>query len=262
MADQTAALAYLGRDPLRHITMLKLLHAYGPALDCHYVERGGESGVLLAYPPAVFPYDAATYPLAGRVLVLASDGPSVAEALLDLAPPGVPLVLKVINPADRAALTRRLAPRLVNVFASYTSPPGSTWPPVDGVAVSGELDERCLAIFAAKGHDSAEVRARFAAGQATSFTIYAGGEPTALCYIYQNYGPIWEVAGVYTDPGARRAGLGRRVVGAALHTLAARGLTPRYQVHAANLPSVALAEALGLTRFVTIEHFAHGVVAS
>ena len=41
----------------------------------------------------------------------------------------------------------------------------------------------------------------------------------------------------------------------ALHALVRRGDVPRYQVHELNQPSIRLAEALGLERFATIEHW-------
>ena len=45
------------------------------------------------------------------------------------------------------------------------------------------------------------------------------------------------------------------LVECALHTLALRQYIPRYQVHEHNQTSIQLAEAIGLRRFVTIEHW-------
>lgn len=256
MSDQVAAaLAFLERDVLKNIVPLKMLQAYSPAITCRYLERGAEVGVLVTLPPTVFSYDAEDYPDADWIVLLSTTGPAVAEALLDLVPSSEALVFKLFDPADRAVVARRFPLRRVTGFVSYTSRPGSEWPPVDDVAVSEALDERSLAIFVARGHNRADVRRRFEAGQAVSFVVERAGEPLALCYVYQNFGPVWEIAGVYTAREARRNGLGRRVVAAALHTLTRRGLTPRYHVNEANAPSVGLAEALELVPFVTIEHF-------
>lgn len=256
MSDPLAAArAFLERDLLKNIVPLKMLHAYSPALTCHYAERGAEAGVLVMLPPTVFSYDAEDYPDADWIVLLSTTGPAAAEALLDLVPPSKALVFKLFDPADREIVARRFPLRRVTGFVSYTNLPGSIWPPIAGVAVSERLDERSLAIFIARGHDRADVQRRFEAGQAVSFTITRAEEIAAVCYIYQNFGPVWEIAGVYVAPEARRDGLGRRIVAAALHTLTDRGLTPRYHVNEDNAPSVGLAEALGLVPFVTIEHF-------
>ena len=56
-------------------------------------------------------------------------------------------------------------------------------------------------------------------------------------------------------PRARRQGYARRVVQSAVHSLLQLELQPRYQVHEANGPSIALAEQIGLNRFVTVAHW-------
>lgn len=262
MTDAYAsAIAFLERDLLKHITPLKLLHAYGSAITCHYLEHGDSAGVLLMLPPRIFPSDAADYPFTDRVVLLATTGQAAAAALLDLVLVGGTLVFKLLDRANYEAVAQRFALRRVTGFSSYTSQPGQHWPTPAGVVVSETLDERCLELFVARGHDPDEVRGRFQAGVAVSFAIIEAGSPIAVCYCYQNYGPVWEIAGVYTASEARRAGHGRRVVAAALYILASRGLTPRYHVREDNLPSIRLAESLGLRPFVTIEHFLHGGAA-
>lgn len=265
-------IAYLRRDLLRNIVPLKMLQAFPEAISCRYVEAGGEAGALLHFSPQLFPYDAQTYPDAQRIVLLATDGPAAAEALLDLLPAGERLLLKLNSPHDRAAVEGRWEARRVRGFQSYTSPPGRPWPPAPEVRVSERLDPACLALLLEQGQDRAEVEGHFAAGTALLCARElpsrqagagerqeaepAGGvEPVALCIAYRNYGPVWEIGGVYTMPAARRGGQARLAVAAALHALAERGLTPRYQVHEANAASIGLAESLGLVRFLTIEHF-------
>ena len=81
------------------------------------------------------------------------------------------------------------------------------------------------------------------------------GEFTSICFTFKNYDKIWEIGGVHTAPAQRRKGLARLVVEAALYTVLSRGYIPRYQVAEANIPSIRLAETLGLTRFVVAEHY-------
>jgi ribosomal protein S18 acetylase RimI-like enzyme len=274
-------LPYLQRDLLRNIVPLKMLQAFPDAITCRYVEAGGEAGALLNFSPQLFPYDAQTYPDAQRIVVLATDGPAASEALLDLLPAGERLLLKLNSPHDRAAVEGRWEARRVRGFQSYTSPPGHPWPPVPEVRVSERLDPACLALLLEQGQDRAEVEGHFAAGTALlcarelpprqkgegkrqkaapAFTVEPaptaqGVSPVALCIAYRNYGPVWEIGGVYTVPEARRGGHARLAVATALHALAERGLAPRYQVNEANAASIGLAESLGLARFLTIEHF-------
>ncbi len=74
------------------------------------------------------------------------------------------------------------------------------------------------------------------------------------CFVFQNFGRVWEIAGVHTEPGHRRRGLGACVVGAALRHLLAAGALPRYQTSATNDASLALARSIGLVEFLRIEH--------
>jgi predicted GNAT family acetyltransferase len=93
---------------------------------------------------------------------------------------------------------------------------------------------------------------------ALSFTIYDdGARPLSTCFTFKNYGTIWEIGGVYTDPAQRRKGLARLVVETALDAVLSRGCIPHYQVAETNLPSMRLAETSGLAKFVVVEHYLH-----
>jgi hypothetical protein len=50
-------------------------------------------------------------------------------------------------------------------------------------------------------------------------------------------------------------GYAKQVVESAVASLQQRGYIPRYQVHEANLPSIALAQAIGLERFAIVDHW-------
>ena len=70
----------------------------------------------------------------------------------------------------------------------------------------------------------------------------------------QYHEPVGEIDGVWADLSARRGGDARCVAAGARNALALQNRTLRYQVHEANLSSTRLAESLGLTDFVNIEH--------
>jgi ribosomal protein S18 acetylase RimI-like enzyme len=83
------------------------------------------------------------------------------------------------------------------------------------------------------------------------------GDPLSACFAFENYRPVWEVGGVVTAPSHRQKGFGARVVRTVLAELTKRGLVSRYQVEEHNTASIRLAESVGLTRFLTIVHYAH-----
>ena len=87
------------------------------------------------------------------------------------------------------------------------------------------------------------------------FGAEAEGQLASACFAFQNYGDVWEIGGVYTEPRHRRKGLARRVVGSALAYLLSRRLTPRYQVKWDNLASIQLARGAGLKEFLTVNHY-------
>jgi RimJ/RimL family protein N-acetyltransferase len=68
------------------------------------------------------------------------------------------------------------------------------------------------------------------------------GEPLAA--------PLLHI-GIITHPAYRRQGHGRAVVSAISAYGLGVGLVPRYQALAANIPSVAIARALGFTHYAT-----------
>ena len=262
-ADQTPtarALAYLRRDPLGQIVPLKMLTAYGDAARVHYRERDGAPGVLLLLPAQIFLFDRSTYPWASWVLLLAAESDAVARELLALAPRDAPMVFKLSGALEQAAALELFELQRLTAFLSYTSRPGQRHLPDPTVRISERPEPRWMDLFAAQGHDRGELEDLFARGQALAFAIEHGGAPAAVCTAYRNFEQIYEIGGVFTAPEARRQGHARRLVATALRELARRGLTPRYQVHEDNLPSVRLAESLGLRRFVTMTHWRYETI--
>ncbi len=81
------------------------------------------------------------------------------------------------------------------------------------------------------------------------------GALVSACFVYQNYGRAWEIAGVYTTPENRGKGLARKTVSAALVHLLAHKLIPRYQVKWDNRASISVARACGLVEFLRVNHY-------
>jgi GNAT superfamily N-acetyltransferase len=253
-ANTERAIEFLRADMLRNIVPLKMLSLYPSAAACHFHQDVNGAAALVLLPADASPYDRQAYPDVDFVVLIgATSQPALAD-LLALVPRGARLVFKLSSPADRATIASQFALRRVTAFHSYTAAPGQSFERAAEVRVADQLDPACLPLLAEAGHAPDDLAHYFAAG-ALALAIERGDAPAATCFAHQNFETIYEIAGVYTRPAARRQGLGSRLVAAALYELAARGLTPRYQVHEINHPSIALAESLGLRRFVTIEHW-------
>jgi ribosomal protein S18 acetylase RimI-like enzyme len=249
--DRTAALALLAREPLRHIVPLKMLRAYGHAIECRYLADGAGGAALLLLPTRASSWDSHAYPETDHVALLAAESPGAADALLAGIPPAR-MVFKLAGPIERAALHARLPVRRTSAFVSFTTPLGVRHAPSPEVLATDDPAAELLAAFAEHGHDPAALRAACAAGRAMAFAT-AGGR--AACFATEIYDGIWEIGGLFTAPELRRQGHARRLVETALAALAARGLVIRYQVQEDNLASIRLAESAGLRPFVTVEHF-------
>jgi predicted GNAT family acetyltransferase len=154
----------------------------------------------------------------------------------------------------------------VRAFVSYTAENGNLFQPWPQVVIDKTVDERCYPLFTTQGLAQDEVAHYFANGKAHSFTLYQDrthqnneqiSEPVAACLSYQNFEQVYEIGGVFTIDSERRKGHARKIVETALHTLLQAGCIPRYQVHKTNLPSIHLAETLGLQPFVVMKHWLH-----
>jgi GNAT superfamily N-acetyltransferase len=104
------------------------------------------------------------------------------------------------------------------------------------------------------GYTAQELERHFAAG-ARSFAVREGARRVAAGFIFPNFDAVWEIGGLFTEPGHRRKGYGRRIVAAALHRLLTERLVPRYQVSSDNQESVRLAQSCGLRPFLRMDHF-------
>ena len=252
---QPEVMAYLLRDTLKHIVHLKALAAYAQHIRSHYFSHGSAAGVLFVYPTKVTTYESVTYPQTQHVVLISSDSPSITERMLDHLPADCDFVLKLMNPDDKAVVARKFPLRRVTSFLSYTHSPAVSYFGSARVIVTRELDEKLLPFYRANGYERDEVEGYFRSGVAISCALHREDEPVSACMAYQNHGTIWEVCGLYTIKRARRNGYAREVVTTALSTLRALGHVPRYQMDEKNIASRQLAESLGLTRFLSTEHF-------
>jgi ribosomal protein S18 acetylase RimI-like enzyme len=251
------AVEFLEHDPLRNIVLLKTLFYYPHAIQCRFNEGPTAAGVLLLLSGGASSFDRQNYPGTDHVVFIAATEPAVLPELLAHVPRGQRLLFKLMDPRHNTVVRRFFSLELINAFVSYTASPDKLYASAEGVTASGMPGEACLDLYAALGHSREELGTRFAKGQALSFTVYGNDTPLATCFTFPNYGKIYEIGGVYTDPGQRRRGLARKVVEAALHHLGQAGFGVRYQAREDNRASIRLAESIGLRHVVTYEHWRH-----
>jgi len=254
------ALTFLRQDPLRNIVPLKMLAAYPAEIDLHYANSDDQSGVMLLFPTSTFTYDRQSYPDDALIALINVSAPTVIEAFLPILPRDRRIIFKLADEAVQIALSQQLPLTRVTAFQSYTTAADRSYCPHPDVVERTTPDERLYPFFAAQGHDRQDVAAYFAK-EGHAFTRYGHQRPVATCFTYQNFETVHEIGGVVTVPTERRKGYAKQVVETALASLQQRGYTPRYQVHEENQPSIRLAEEIGLTCFVTIDHWRYAPVA-
>ncbi|MBN9086379.1 MAG: GNAT family N-acetyltransferase [Reyranella sp.] len=254
-------IAALAREPLRHIVLLKQLLAWPEHVAAHRVTGAEGSATLVMLDAAASPWDRQTYPKARIAAFIASDHPALTARLLAHVPASARVVFKLASEADRAAVARQFALERRTAFVSFTASERvepDLIEPDRGVHFTRAPGDRAFALFATQGHDREWLEPMLGDGRAFACVLEHNDRPLAVCFAFENYGPVWEVGGVVTDPGHLRQGLAARVVRTALAELGERGLMPRYQVEEDNTASIALARSVGLRPFVTLTHWAHG----
>lgn len=250
------AVEMLGREPLRHIVLLKQLLAYPEHVKAYRVSGPEGVATLVALDVSASAYDRETYPKAEIVAFVSSDHPRLTASLLCHVPRGVGIVFKLSREADLAAVEARFAVERRTAFVSFTSAGGVERPP--DVRLTSSPDDGAFRLFAEQGHGRAWLEPLLRDGKAFACVLKRDGETRSACFAFENYGPVWEVGGVVTAPSHRRKGFAARVVRTALAELSERGLAPRYQVEEGNEASIVLAQSVGLMPFVTIVHYEHG----
>jgi RimJ/RimL family protein N-acetyltransferase len=250
MDELETQLAVLRRDPLKHAVLLKYLLAT-PGARLHQVVRGSASGNLLLIDPKLSSYDRRTYPEATVAVLIASDDPALTRELMQIVPRGQRVFFRVPTDADRDVVAESFVLERRNAFLSFTG------------AGAGESDAEIATdpatapydLFAEQDHDREWVARLLTGGRAFTSTVRENGSALAACFAFEIDEAIWEVGGVYCQPASRGRGLARRAVQAALIELARRGLISRYQVGEANVPSIRLAQSLGMRQFLTLTHY-------
>ena len=250
----------MNTDRLKHLTHLKYLNLHSDIVDQYYVAQDGQIGILLSYRTDAVSWDQSLYPDSYAVLLPTASDQDCAEQVFDYVREnlliGKPLVIKFCDRLTKSVFLQHMPLRYADAYLSYTAGDNVVFDLPDQVVITTQLTDSCATLYMANGYDRKALETYFAQG-AISFVINEGASPVATCMAYHNFDTIWEIAGVRTIDSARQKGYGRLVVQAALHTLLKQGKAPRYIVSANNLPSIRLAERLGLRQCLSFEHFVY-----
>lgn len=249
------AIRQLERDAIRHIVLLKHLQAYPQQVEAYATGGTHGAAMLIMLDATVAPYDRQSYPDAAMVAFITSDHPDLTASLVPHIPRDVGLVLKLPDDLDLAPLTARFSLARRTAFVSFTADARCEAP--DGVCKTVTPPDAAFRLFDMQGHDQAWIEQLLRCGKAFACVKERDGDVLSACFAFENYGSVWEVAGVVTPPAHRQAGLGSQVVRTALAELSDRNLIPRYQVEANNHASIALAKSVGLKPFLTLTHYVH-----
>jgi RimJ/RimL family protein N-acetyltransferase len=254
LSHYEAIMGRLRRSPLKNITLLKMMTAYHSQIDSTLIEQQDQWGVLLMMPAVTFPYDHRTYPEADTVVLMDYSSPEVFPALLKLLPRDARLVFKLQEDAYRQALEPYFTLHKVRSLYSYSTAEGQTFSADGACIVSEAMDERLLPLWMENDYSQGEISQYFQEG-AFSVSLFEGDMPISTCMVFRNEESVWEIGAVHTAAAARKNGLAQRVVRTALYHTLQRGYIPRYQVLEDNLASIRLAESIGLTPAVKLEHW-------
>lgn len=254
-AQHAVALDHLSGDPFSSLIALKMLTLYPDACrTTTLLDRSGWA-CLTEMDVAASAWDRQAYPSHRSVVLLDGNSEGLLGAAFDRAPRDAS-VFKVHDPFARALVASLPGCAHACSYLSYSTPAGlrPAEPREHPVRTGTSAAEEVLARFAEGGHSADEIGERLSKGGAW-FALSVDGRPASVCYVFPNYGRIWEVAGLFTVPEHRRKGYARAVVSAALGALSASRRVPRYQLRDGNLGSRAVAESLGLELVLTVDHY-------
>ncbi|WP_282942342.1 GNAT family N-acetyltransferase [Paenibacillus sp. RC67] len=252
------AVQRLSGHVLENITLLKMLEAYGDQMDCKLVEQGREWAVLLCLPASCSSYDRAVYPEAKSIVFVGGTDTTAILELLNRLTIQKPVIFKTQKEEYRQVIESKYQVEKIRSFYTYSCLERIPEPEISEIVEEDVVNENLIPLWSNNGYDSQELRKMFEQG-ARSYTLYEAGEPVSTCLTFHNYGPVWEIGAVNTRDDHRGKGYAKKIVTAAVNYLLVRKFLPRYQVLESNWPSIKVAESLGLTRVVTLEHLYFGV---
>ncbi|MGE7616218.1 GNAT family N-acetyltransferase [Paenibacillus sp. NPDC101420] len=244
----------LRKEPLKNVSLLKMLTSFHEVMESHLVEQGNQWGVLLLLPASAYAYDHRVYPQADYIVFMDYSSPDVFRALFQLLPPQAKIVFKLQDVNYKEALSSHFSMEKVRGFYSYSTAEGQIYPKDEDVVISHVVDDRLIPLWAANHYTKDEIEDYFQNG-AFSVSIFLDDNPVSTCLAFRNEETIWEIGAVHTLESSQRNGYAKKVVQTAIQETLERGFIPRYHVLETNQASIRLAESIGLVPCVQLEHW-------
>ncbi|MDF2987620.1 MAG: GCN5-related N-acetyltransferase [Eubacterium sp.] len=244
---------YLKSDTFRNLTTLKYLSLYRDKVNIKLLETSSDWALLASIPAANLSYDTMNYPYAKEALFINGTSANLKHELLSKLPENN-YVLRSNGYLDLSRFEPRFDIEAGHSYISYTCSSMDECYSNTGIKGISHLTEEAIAMISKNGYTGNDLRKYFSNGSVW-FGYVENGEIKSICFVYQNYQDIWEVAGVHTAEAERNKGYARVVVASALNYLLEKGLIPRYEARVDNIKSRNLAENLKMHQFLRIDHF-------
>ncbi len=251
------AIEYLKTDTIKNLATLKYLQFFKDNVEISLMEDPFDWALLIAIPIELLWYDSVNYPDANQTVFINGTSDELMYSLLGKLKENN-YVIRTNKPIDFSPLKNRYQISHGSSYVSYTC--NSVNNAVqksnlsDNVQQHHILTDEAIKLITNNGYTEESLRKYFG-NESVWFGYICEGIIKSICFVYQNYEAIWEIAGVHTIESDRNKGYGRAVVTSAIEYLLHKGLTPRYGVNINNTASINLAESLGMKQFLRIDHF-------
>lgn len=106
----------LQKNPLKNVSLLKMLTSFHEVMETHLVEHGDQWGIVLLLPATAYAYDHRVYPQADYIVFLDYSCPDIFPALLTLLPTEAKLVFKLQDVKYQEALSAHFSLEKFGVF--------------------------------------------------------------------------------------------------------------------------------------------------
>jgi hypothetical protein len=216
--------------------------------------RDKDYALLLVLPTQESSFYSQLYPWSEQVLFpVASD----ATLLRPLVEPYLEekVMFAVADSSIAEAISATAPLTKLRSYISYTADKIKSTVNIDAVKMSQSFTSECSELFKANNYSQQELDT-FASWGGKTFSIKTEeGIIASACFIFPNYGDIWEIAGVQTVASQRRKGYAKQVILKAAAYILSQNKIIRYQTEHENLVSQYLAESIGMHKFLELTHF-------
>ncbi len=247
------SITYLETDSFKHLSTLKYLTLYRDKVTIHLLEERNNWAILVTIPAEILSYDTATYPYANKAIFVNGTSEQLKKRLLNSLPEDN-YILRLNEDMNLSDMRNRFRIENGNAFVSYSCSTFEDCAANHIVPGSTHITDEAVSLMMKNGYSENEIKKYFDNGSVW-FGVKMNDRIRSVCFVYQNYNDIWEIAGVHTLETERNKGYARIVVASAIAYLLKSNLVPRYEADARNTNSIKLAQSLNMKEFLRINHF-------